>query len=474
MFNSVPTWTLKGAITPTWGVRKVIPRDYNDVVNYERYTPLSYWQKGADIIPSDTHQRVNQLKTYLSLYNGQYDRYFQDPLDTQIDMHYLFVDRLVNFLWQYPPELNFDWSDMVSDRFIQTLNIELKNSVIDLLRYGTGLVNVVNGRYGAEVQAPMPIYWFPANDIEDALLVPGYDGEGPHIVYKHGANGEWSRTEYHNDAGKLGRVLSSETETFGTPAAWDVIGMNSLGRASPMINFSLEPNTGEWGQSLYFTATPPALEAIRRFNGNSSTLTTHGNPREVYLPSEFPGDIKKGQGNQIEGQRAQMQIYYEVSQLETNRRSPVQILSRKYADVKYLYWEGSLEDHREQLNFALTMAFGMAYMPLSLVNLDGQLTIPTISGRALRFLYAPTHTRINNIQGIVKPVIKHVLLTAAAYNGHSAQAIQRFADRIVVDWPNIFEELDEEDDSGSLAMGQSIDEQEREPEEEAPDVVSTE
>ena len=472
MSTDVLTWTPKGAITVDFSNRKEVPRDYNTRVNYEVDVPLSYWAQGADLVPKETAARVNQLKVYQKLYDGYYDEYFQDPLDAQIDMHFLFADRLVNFLWQYPPELNFDWSDMVSDRFVQTLNRELKNAVNDALIFGTGLINIVNGRYGLEVQVPKPIYFFPASETEDAFVVPGAEKEVPHVVYEHGENGEWKRTEYENEAGKLGRVLSSESEVFGSPEAWDVIGLNTLGRPSPMLSFSLEPNTGEWGQSLYYTATSPALEAIRRFNGNSAVLTQHGNPREIYVPSERP--IQTGQlrsDGKPRDQKAMMEIRYELNQLETQRRSPVQILGRQYDRVELLQWEGDLEDHREQLNFAMTMAFGMAYLPLSLVNLDGQLTVGDLSGRALRFLYAPTNTRINNLQDIVKPNIKRAFLVAAAMNGASPDAIQSFADRIEIEWPNIFDKLDE--GAESMVMGESIVEQENEAAEEVPDELAS-
>lgn len=456
------TWTPKGAITETYDARREIPRDYNTRVNYEVYVPLDYWKEGAEVIPIDTAARVNQLKVYQRLYDGDYDAYFQDPLDAQIDMHFLFADRLVNFLWQYPPELNFDWSDMVSDRFVQTLNRELKNSVMDLSIFGTGLVNVVNGRYGVEVQSPKPIYFYPASELEDAFVVPAPedDKDVPHVVYKHGANGEWSRSEYENDGGKLGKLIKTDSEVFGSPQAWDVIGMNTLGRPSPMLNFSLEPNTGDWGQSLYFTATSPALEALRRFNGNSAILTSHGNPREVYIPSDRPGDTARKQGERRDQSKALQEVRYELNQLETQRRSPVQILGRQYERIDLLQWMGDLRDHFEQLNFALTMAFGMAYIPLSLVNLDGELRVGNLSGRALRFLYASANTRINNLQDIVKPNIKRAFLVAATMNGASADAVQSFADRIVIDWPNIFDKLDE--GAETMVMGESIVEQERE------------
>lgn len=458
MLPSIPTWSPKGAITLDFGQRKTIPRDYCERINYENLVPLDFWKPGAELVPANTAARVNQLKVYQRLYDGQYDAYFQDPLDTQIDMHYLFADRLVNFLWQYPPELNFEWADMVSDRFVQTLNRELKNAVLDVTIFGTGLLNVVNGRYGVEVQAPKPIYFYPASDTEDAFVVPGSNREEPHVVYQHGEGGEWSRTEYANDGGKLGEVVRSESETFGEAGSWDVIGLNTLGRPSPMINFSMEPNTGDWGQSLYFTTTSPALEAIRRFSGNSAILTAHGNPREVYVHRDRPGSTQRSSGG--DQAKALMEVRYEVNQLETQRRSPVQILDRRYERIDVMQGKGDLRYHNEQLNFALTMAFGMAYLPLSLVNLDGQLTVGHLSGRALRFLYAPTNTRINNLQDIVKPNIKRALLVAAAMNGASPAALQGFADRMVVDWPNIFDKLDE--GAETMVMGQSIVEQERE------------
>ena len=415
---------------------------YSDYVNYDIPVPLEYWRQGNNAIPDDARERVRQLEVYWDLYQGEYGAYFPAPLSAKMNYHFMLAERLANFLMQYPPEFNFDYADMVSERFIQQLNKELPNVLIDLVRFGIGLFNVVNTERGAEVQAPLPIHWFPIDGDSDCLLIVPAEKDEPYTLFVHFMNGELEIRQYENDAGKLGkRLRNTISERFGNEAAWNALAEVSIGRIGPIIPVALEPTAGDWGRSQYFDVTALIFELNRRLSGNSEILTEHGNPRLKVIPNEVPAH--RGQGLD---DSTLIKTYTEQTRLDSLRKSNVMLVPRGYTDVDYLFWPGTLDDHFHQFDKVQEQMFALTHLPLSLLNVDGSMTIPA-SGRALRFQFIDTHTHVQKVQTQLINRLKQAILTGAIYNG--AVNVADMAGRIDITWRNIFDEIDE---SGVVEM----------------------
>lgn len=411
---------------------------YNTYVDYETYIPLEYWKQGADEIPDEAFYRIKQLETYDRLYQGEIDGYFQSPLVVKMNYWYMVAERMNNFLMQYPPEFNFDWADMVSDRFIQQLNKQLPNVIIDLVRFGTGLFNVVNTEKGAEVQTVVPIYWYPVDDVADVLVVMPNDKDIPYTLYVHFMNGEVEIREYENDAGKLGkRIRGTVSERFGNAATWSALEDVSIDRVGPIIPVSIEPSAGDWGRSSYFDITSLALELNRRLSGNSEILTDHGNPRLKVLPDALQPAVRP---ENIE--RELLKTVTEQTRLDTLRKTTTMLIPRGYSDIEYLFWQGTLDDHFMQFDKTQEQMFSLTHLPLALMSIEGRVSVPA-SGRALRFQYMDPHAHIQKIQAQIINKLKQTILTGAIYNGAGASAVTQFADRIDIKWKNVFDEIDE-------------------------------
>ena len=429
-------------------IRWTPPTGYREAVPYDIQIPLEYWKTGNRAIPQDTLPRVNQLEEYLALYNAEYDQYFYNPLVVVVPYHFMIAERLINFLMQYPPEFNFDWDGIVSDRFMQQLNKELPNVLIDLVRFGTGLFNVVNTEFGAEVQAPLPIHWFPIDDSSDVLLIVPNNENDPYTLHIHYQNGQYEMREYEQNAGMLGkRLRGGLSEQFGNEQAWSELREVSLGRVSPIIPVALEPTDGDWGRSQYFDMTSLSLELIRRLTANSEILNEHGNPRIKVIPNDGvdPNSYRTDDDDDL------LEVYTEQTRLDSLRQSNVVIIPHGYADMDYLFWDGTLDDHFMQFDKTQEQMFAITHLPLTIMGLDGSVTIPA-SGRALRFQFIDPHTHIQKVQTQAINALKQVILTGAIYNANLD--IRSISDRIDITWRNVFDEIDE---SGVVEMSEGDD-----------------
>ena len=74
-------------------------------INYEIEIPLDYWKQHASIIPDDVNRRVNQLKHFLKLYQGDYSDYDSDGFPVTVNMHRLSANVMADTLAAFRPFL---------------------------------------------------------------------------------------------------------------------------------------------------------------------------------------------------------------------------------------------------------------------------------------------------------------------------------------------------------------------------------
>ena len=72
-------------------------------INYEIEIPLDYWKQHASIVPDDVNRRVNQLKHFLKLYQGDYSDYDADGFPVTVNMHRLSANVMADTLAAFPP-----------------------------------------------------------------------------------------------------------------------------------------------------------------------------------------------------------------------------------------------------------------------------------------------------------------------------------------------------------------------------------
>ena len=474
-------------------------------INYEIEIPLDYWKQHASIIPDDVNRRVNQLKHFLKLYQGDYSDYDADGFPVTVNMHRLSANVMADTLAAFPPvfkmsgggtpetppegpdglpappeqpeesnPLESDGDELeMSPRFMQTLQDALYCAIVDHIRFGCGLLMVQGGEYGAEVVAPQPIYWYPADRGADVLAVKKpkeielYINEPPGVlVYERWSNVDDDTQSTRGD-GSLGRLLGSEMEMLGDEAGWNVVQEYSTGRATPLINIPRRPATGDWGRSLYLDITSLTMELNRRLGQNSSILTEHGWPREVLLPNTEE-QLNRSYDALIDGasegkEEAQVDIDWVTQQTRLGRwrKSTIGVLSSRWRDVKYLQWTGRLNDHFNQIDEIKMQLYVQSHVPPALYG-DGMTNFPA-AGVALEKQYIRLHLYVMQLQATFINALRKAVLIGAMYEGAGESELRRMAEGLVIEWPNIFDEGDQQNE---LRLDENVEAEEMVPGEE--------
>ena len=329
---------------------------------------------------------------------------------------------------------------------------------------------VQGGDYGAEVVAPQPIYWYPADRGADVLAVKKpkeielYINEPPGVlVYERWSNVDDDTQSTRGD-GSLGRLLGSEMEMLGDEAGWDVVQEYSTGRATPLINIPRRPATGDWGRSLYLDITSLTMELNRRLGQNSSILTEHGWPREVLLPNTEE-QLNRSYDALIDGadqgkDEKEVDIDWVTQQIRLGRwrKSTIGVLSSRYRDIKYLQWTGRLNDHFNQIDEIKMQLYVQSHVPPALYG-DGMTNFPA-AGVALEKQYIRLHLYVMQLQATFINALRKAVLIGAMYEGKGAGELRSLAEGLVIEWPNIF---DEGDQRNELRLDENVEAEEMVP-----------
>ena len=420
-------------------------------INYELQVPLDYWKQHASIVPGDVGRRVNQLKHFLSLYQGDYSLYWNEDevIPVRVNVHKLVAIFMADALASFPPSFEFDGGEIdLPPRFIQTLQNGLYCALVDHIRFGTSLLMVEQGDYGPEVKAPMPIYWYPADKGADVLAVKRgkeielYINEPPGMLVHEVWSNIDDDAQTVSGTGSLGERLNQDMQLAGTEAGWEVIQRWSTGRATTLINIPRRPETGDWGNALYLDITHLAVELTRRLSQNSLILTEHGWPREVLLPNiddqfgETLDALLDAETGVDEG-KAAVDWLTQRTRLGQWRKSTIGVLSRKYRDIKYLQWTGRLNDHFNQIDEVKQDLYVQTSVPPALYG-DGMSNFPA-SGEALKKQFVRTYLYLKQLQATFLAEMRKAVLIGAMFDGAGVSQLEEMAEGMVIHWPNVFD-----------------------------------
>ena len=419
-------------------------QEYDLQVDYEITTDMSHWKKGAMVTPSPTHGRVSQLSDFWRLFNGDYMRYGLG-VPVKQNFHILTSNFLADLLMSFQPEYQDSEGNELDDelirpRFIQTLNRALANAIVDFTRFGTALFYISNRRYGPEVTSPVPIRWFPADEMSSVLVTKHGNKGSPYELFFSYDDGSVEHERYKDAGGQLGDLLSNDgRQQVGDDAKWAVIQEFGSGRVGTIMNVVREPSTGDWGRSLYRDITSLAFEYNRRIAANSDTLTVHGNPLLLALldPDSVPFSHDITQSEPL-AKQAEMELKTLARRLDTWRKTPIATLPSNFKDLFYVQWTGSLRDHKIHIDEIKEQIFAITNIPAALYGLGLERIPPT--GVALGKQFIRTHIYIKSIQNRFLATLRKVLLTGALYSGATVEQLRWLGQNMVIVWRNIFDE----------------------------------
>ena len=408
---------------------------YDEAVDYELDVPLDYWRPGVSIVPPGTSRRVNQLREYQDLFDGNYARY--GDFTVRMNWHAEYAKAVLRTIMAYPPEVEV--TRYLNKNFIQSLLEALRTVIINLSRFGTALFHVMPTESGPLVYAPSPIYWYPATHHASVLvnLISVWDASsiGHKLqaqLYVYHEEGQVELRLHELNGGILGKRLSSEVIDDDV-AGYEVIQQNFLGRRGALVPVKVQPVTGDWGFPLYRDLTSPALEFVRRQTQISQILTEHGNPsiylvaREGESPPD-PGDLDR------HSVIAAMEL---ALRYDTIRKANVWVLPGWAQAAEYMQLDSDLTGHFMMLEETQKLIFAVTSMPAAFYGLG--IEAKPMSGVALDKQFIRTYDKILSRINALIYAVSQVKTVAAKMAGASAAALQGVANEQVV-WRNRFDE----------------------------------
>ena len=381
------------------------------------------WSEGSSIVPDNSaiQARVRELELFRNLFEGDYSAYLSNP-GVVVNYHDVTATFLADALTARPPEFP---DAPHSNRFINSLLDVLPNVIVDTVRYGVGIIRIVEGLYGLECTAPQPIYWFPVDDTTTVLFV-----RGDEVLQVIDEPGQVIERIYalHATRGEALGPLQFE-QRFSYPGGWQAVGEETTGRVGSIIPIVREPNTGDWGRSLYQTITLPAMEINRVYN-EAHALMQKQHP---YIAPVADGTVNHALGSQQFTVQSARDAFREML------RHDIFVPPKGVASLEYLYWDGTIQN---QLSYIATLEeqlYALTYIPAALYGLSSG-TPP--SGTSLSRQYFRTSAYVQQTQTTIAKALRKALLVGMAMDGAGDDAIRQFNDRLEIVWPNMFDDED--------------------------------
>ena len=427
------------------------PGIYERVFDYDQYVPLDYWDEGALLTPSNQANRLRQFSAFRQLYDGEYWRW--GNFAVRMNYHEIVANFMADLLMGFPPIL--DGIDELPPRFINTLLDALHCLIVDMVRYGTGLLHVMQGHYGPEVISRDPTNFFPASAGECAFISEGADVID---VYLFSDDGGALHEQYDSESGgKLGRLLSSDDLTVGTVDDWAYIGSEFTGRIGALVNVGRRPMIGDWGKSLYPSITNLAFENSRGMTDNSETLVEHLKPLLLWIA----GDKAIGRGARNKPDKEQeLKDKSRRDWLERLRQYPTAELPDGIIDAKYVSWRPDMTGsfiHNEEIEKKLFTATNIS------AELYGTgVEKRNVSGVALDRQYLRSAIYARGFQTGIIESVKKVAAIGGVHIGLTGSRLAAFVEGISIEWPLVFDRIEERDDvvidSGGVETEEAADE----------------
>ena len=410
-----------------------VPAIYERNYDYSTFVPLDYWKEDALIVPTSHANRVRQFEVFKQLYDGEYWRW--GNYEVKLNYHEIVANFMADLLMGFPPE--FEGTDELCDRFINTLLDSLHCFIVDMIRYGTGLLQVVPTQRGPEVVALDPTYWYPASADFDVYVEIMEDTIN---LYISGSDGTYVVETYENrDNSKLGALISVEDMSAGEISDWDIIYEKYTGRVGNIVNVGRRPFVGNFGRSLYPSITNLALEAARGSTDDRDTIIEMLKPLILWLSDGESYEVKrpKNQNERLEAETRQIW-------LEQLRGNPSMELPHGIIDGKYLTYQPDMNAsfmHNEEIEKKLFVAtnisaelygLGTEEFPPSGVALDRHYLRSAIYARGFQ---------TNNIDAVSK-----ILAIGAIHSGIVGAQLSAFIENLSVVWPLVFDRIEETTD----------------------------
>lgn len=407
---------------------KVKRNTWNEHINFEIYTPLSHWGKGATLMPSPANVRVARLLEYKAFFDGAYPLDYPKPI--QFNWHRTSATFFADMMTSVDIEIN----SASSERFKESLRRAAYDAIIDMIRFGTALIRIQRDELGfAEAVCVEPIFWFPYGPNDDVLIE--YSEEMPeinmYIDYHSNGIAQVEHRVYRNDKLTLGNQIRSQTFPVGTEAQWRSINEQTYGRMGMIVPFLRSPVTGDWGSSLYPEITSQAVAYSEQLTADAIALDDFRKAPWAGIPAEgavMPSDDgdKKSTYSAIREKAEQDELDRWANEYKKVKRLPL-----GYSDVVPMQPNleiGQSVMYADLLSTNLTAA---SSLPARLFGIAPNT--PLATGEAIKWEYAKPRIAVHALTERMVDGLKACDLRGCMLESKALES--------EVIWPNFFDEM---------------------------------
>lgn len=401
-------------------------------VKFDVPVAASFWETGAHLPPPATQERSTRLRLYKSLFDGDFGGIVYG-FHVQANYFRRTAVFLADLMMAFPPTLAGAPSD-ITPTLEEQLIEAVHTAIIDMSRYGVGLLRARAEGPLPIVESADPLAWYPGPRYEyDSLAfeVPGTQPQegggdpprpqdGDQLVVDVIEPQVVSRLTFALQGLTLGALLGVER-------------MPGLGERG-VIPCPRQPRDGQWGTSVYPDMVPLVAELCRRYSKVSEALDRHLDPilmlrRDPTAPPSLDSGTES----------SAITLSLERYRLGDWRAHPVGVLPEDYADAQYVSWDPQMLGNFSQVEAIENSLFSATGIPAALYGMIRGGTIN--SGVAMRRLYTPTYVYVHVVQSQLKPKIARAARLALRAAGRDVGDIE-------VDWENPFDVLDRESGTG--------------------------
>ena len=402
------------------------------VVNYHVTTPLEHWASNDAVLPPrGTAGRVQQLREFRRLYDGDMDVILRSLYGVRVNYFRRLSNSLSDLLLSYPPIIQSAPDGVDVDALQEDVFEALEGSTVDLSRFGTCLLRAYRDEDGPHIEDVQTEKWFPAGKSGDAIisdlqvgrmssqtevmLLPKGQPE-TRVSFISASNADFAAA-LEPDGLSPGLSLGRRTGETELAPAFRLEGQT-------LFTVPLRPATGPWGQSLYPPLYGLVAELCRRLSKQSHILNRHADPMMIFRRNpNAPTPATRSPG-----QKQAIETYAQRVFLDEFREHWIQVVPPQFDDVSYLSWDAQMQasfNHYDRVRDELYAT--SALLPIALLTKDSAQFGNVSLRKAFPGVYA------------------FLLRTQARFHRALTRACSAACrGDVVIEWPNALEEFDKQ------------------------------
>lgn len=371
-------------------------------------TNLSWLAPGAKFPPASEEKRIKQYRENERLFLTEHDQVWKKRfealaekykkknynVDTVINYHQLLSKKTADFVCGESPKIE---TENDTDKVMRLLQKQrffsmLYEAIIDVSRYGNGVIKFV----GQTASAVSPQYWFPIVDPANLKNIQKHV-----IAYPTNSDAAGKMTELYAEIHTAGSI---ETRKYKYDADTKIIGEQlsipeavetKLNVPAVQVLTNLTHSGSVYGLDDYNIINSIIAKIMWRLHCADTILDKHSEPSMSGPESALEYDEK-------------VQMWF-VS-LGNYFKRP----SNEDPDVKYVTWDGNLENNFKELELLLDQLYILTEMGQAFADAEGG---SDSSGTALKLRMVSPRIKAQRIVSLNDDIVKTIIYQLAKLNG---------------------------------------------------------